>query len=229
MADVGDIINACRIRVGINPVAKTTAAVTADKHAMLCMGLMNNVMNEIAGAGQWPQLCSTAYVCVKTSSTYCYVTSESLPIQNIYEVALSGVRRPLDPVKFSTYLQYSRGGECNHPRKWTIVGVTGTSKNPKIGLWPTPATAFADRLHITYYTKRPIYTTQVSADIPWPQPLVEEGLYAQLLTEEAGGGESKESKSAQMSFKVMLQEELNRYDADSGDGQDTQMAVTGIN
>jgi hypothetical protein len=155
--------------------------------------------------------------------------------KNLYEIAVSGSRGALSYCNLATMNKYQRGGGTGEPRFWTVKGVD-ENRNPRWEVWPTPVTADASKEWVVTYYMRPKVQTMthlsgsavesrvcVSAEIPFDSQLVINGLYSRVLEEEGGGGASRESLACFRSFINQLQEELNRYNADSGSGEPPQL------
>jgi len=237
--DMGEILNQVRTRIGLNETIKTTAA-ASDKFGKLAQGLLNEVLQEISNAGDWQEtFTATRQPLVVSATNYGLSALHSNPsrqCKNIYEIAISGTRQPLGYKKLSELMAYQRGGTCGEPRFWTVRGVD-EQMNPRWEVWPTPATAEATKEFIvSYFMRPPTYALThlsgssvksrvvVSAAVPFDCQLVLNGLYSRCLEEEAGGGASRESTACYRTYVQQMQEELNRYNADSGNGESTQLS-----
>jgi hypothetical protein len=237
--DIGDVINSVRTRVGLNEVAKTTAALS-DKFGKAAQTLLNEVLQEISNQGDWQEMVTAvqqAIACSVTNYSLCATnTWPSNLCKNIYEIAVSATPQPLRYCNLAAMNRYQRGGSTGEPRFWTVKGVD-ENRNPRWEVWPTPATADADKKFIITYFLRPKIQTLVhlsgstvegrvvaSADCPFDSQLVINGLYTRVLEEEAGGGASRESMACYRTYTMQMQEELNRYNADSGSGEPTQLS-----
>ena len=65
--------------------------------------------------------------------------------------------------------------------------------------------------------KPPLYTISSADDeVDFPANVVIQGLYAKSLVEEAGGPATKEAMGAEMDFRLLMNEALNRWNADIG-------------
>jgi hypothetical protein len=214
-----DTVNEVRRLIGLDPVT----SLLADSHARVALRLLNFVVSKISNAGDWHEMLASATVTAQ-SSVREYELGVKHPVKGIYEVAVSGQRQPLDPLGLDRYLQYSRVGGTGIPRFFAIKGVDSQS-NPIFAVHPMPGSAQAGEFFgVTYFKKPAIYlTTDADTIIPFPANVVVAGLYAKVLEEEAGGMASKEVISAWQDFLDQMNEELNRYNADTG-GSTVQLA-----
>lgn len=214
-----DIVNEVRKLTGLNTVSR----LDADKHSLVALRMLNNVVAEISNYGDWHELIATTTV-LCSSSVNTYSLGINSVVKNIWEVAVSGQRQSLYPTELADILRFERGGGVGVPRRWTIQGVD-TKGNPKIKVHPQPgANENGQAMWIVYFLKPQLYdTTSADVQVVFPANVVIQGLYAAVLTEEAGGLFTKESLDAKESYLTLLKEELNRYNADSGAGSQIQI------
>jgi hypothetical protein len=151
------------------------------------------------------------------------------PVKNVYEIAFSGQRQALYPIDLTEYMRYTRGGGTGIPRHFTSKGVDSQG-NPKFGVYPQPGSAESGNFFGVIYFKKPkLYTTEdADTEVLFPANVVASGLYAYVLAEEAGGLATLESIPEYRRFRDQIQEEINRFNADSGSGEPVQLTPTGI-
>ena len=218
-----DIINEVRRLVGLN----TISTLTADKQARIALRLLNSVQAELSNAGDWHEMLASARV-TAVVSTREYSIGVNHPVKNVYELSFSGQRQALEPIDLSEYKRYERGGGVGPPRFFTSKGVDNQS-NPKLAVHPQPGSAESGNFFgVLYFKKPPLLTTEdADTELLFPADLLISGLYAKCLEEEAGGLVTRESIMATQDFKTQLQENLNRFNADSGSGEPIQLTPTG--
>lgn len=216
-----EAINEARRLIGLN----TVTTLTQDKQCAVHLRLLNSVVSKISNAGDWQEMFGSANVTARASVRE-YSIGVKHPVKNIFEVAVSGRPQSLDRIGLSDYLRYSRAGGVGTPTFYTIKEVDAQT-NPQFAVHPQPSSAQAGNLFgVVYYKKPPLYLhTDADQELPFAGNLVMAGLYAAVLEEEAGGVMTKESTMAAREFIEQIQEELNRYDSDSG--SDTVQLVPG--
>jgi hypothetical protein len=218
-----EVVNEVRKLIGLNEIT----SLLADKHARVALRLLNGVVSKISNAGNWQEMLGSARV-TAVVSTRVYSIGINRPVKNIFEVAISGRAQALDPIGLSDYQRYERAGGTGTPAMFAIRGID-LQTNPQFAVHPQPsADQDGNMFHVLYYKKPPLYLTcDADTEIPFAANLVISGLYASVLEEEAGGVVTRESMMAARDFETQLQEELNRYDADSG-GDTIQLTPAGI-
>jgi len=217
------LINEVRLLVGLN----TIKTLGADKAARVALRMLNEVISEMASAGDWHELLASANV-TAVVSTREYGVGVKHPIHHIHEIAISGRAQSLYPIELSKYTRYSRAGGSGTPNFFTIKGVDNQG-NPKFAVHPQPASADDGNFFGVLYFRKPklMLTCDADVEIEFPANVVMNGLYAKVLEEEAGGIVTRESMMAYQTYQQQLQEALNRYNADSGRGTDVQFVPTG--
>lgn len=218
------LINEVRLLVGLN----TVTSLTADKQARVALRLLNEVISEMANAGDWHELLASANV-TATVSVREYQMGLKQPVHHIHEISVSGRPQALFPIDLSMYLRYARAGGVGTPNFFAIKGVDNQG-NPKFAVHPQPSSAESGNVFgVVYYRKpRLLLTCDADIEVEFPANVVLNGLYAKVLEEEAGGVITRESMMAQQTYLEQRQEALNRYNADAGKGEDVQFQPTGI-
>jgi len=218
------LINEVRLLVGLN----TVTSLSADKQSRVALRLLNEVISEMANAGDWHELLGSANV-TAVVSTREYAMGLKHPVHHIHEISVSGRPKSLDPIDLSMYLRYARAGGVGTPNFFTIKGVDNQG-NPKFAVHPQPSSAQDGNFFGVIYYKKPRLMLTCDADelVEFPANVVLNGLYAKVLEEEAGGVVTRESMMAFQTYQNQLQEALNRYNADAGKGTDVQFQPTGI-
>ena len=217
------IINEVRLLVGLN----TVTSLTADKQSRTALRFLNEVISEMANAGDWHELLASANV-TAVVSTREYQLGLKVPVHHIHEIAVSGRAQSLYPIELSKYARYARAGGVGTPNFFTIKGVDSQG-NPKFAVHPQPGSAEDGNFFGVLYYKKPrlMLTCDADIEIEFPANVVINGLYAKVLEEEAGGMATRESMMAYQTYQNQLQEALNRYNADAGKGTDVQLKPVG--
>lgn len=209
-----DVVNQVRVLLHYNQVTRLDQDSYCDVH----LRLLNNTVDEISNYGDWQELYGVASVTVQ-SSVFDYQLGLNVPIQRIYEVALSGVAQSLYFITIEEYNQRHRSirTAVGTPRMWTIRGADQFG-NPKFSVFQTPGPSDATNVfQVTYYEK-PGFYDKTSADdiIPFPGNVCIAGLYAAALVEESGGQLTKESMDAYAHFQSLMERAQQRHTTDSG-------------
>ena len=218
------LINEVRLLIGLN----TITSLTTDKQARVALRLLNEVISEMANAGDWHELLGSANVTAVVSVRE-YGLGLKHPVHHIHEIAVSGRPQSLYPIELSKYTRYARAGGVGTPNFFTIKGVDSQG-NPKFAVHPQPSSAESGNFFGVLYYKKPrlFLTCDADIEIEFPANVVVNGLYAKMLEEEAGGVVTRESMMAYQTYQAQLQEALNRYNADAGKGTDIQFQPVGI-
>lgn len=215
LLSVLETVNEVRKLIGYD----TVSTLDEDENSLILLRHLNIVMAQISDFGDWHEMLASASIIAKTSVQVYTLASAKVyhPVQRIYEVAYHTDRQSLYPITLELYNQYRRGGGTGHPRFLTIRGVDNQG-NPRIAVHPQPGSVQnGNPFHVMYYRKPRLYNTTSMDDlIPFPANLVIQGLYSKALTEEAGGTVTKESLAAEYEFRELMQESLNRFNADTG-------------
>ena len=217
-------INEVRLLLGLN----TVTSLTADKQSRVALRFLNEVVSELANAGDWQELLACANV-TATVSVREYQLGLKHPVHHVHEVAISGRPVALHPIDLSMYLRYARAGGVGTPTFFTTKGVDNQG-NPKFAVHPQPSSAQDGNVFgVTYYKKPKLYLTcDADVEIEFPANVVIAGLYAKQLEEEAGGMMTRESINAFQTYQQQMQEALNRFTNDAGKGEDVQLQPRGI-
>lgn len=210
-----EVVNEVRKLIGLNEAT----SLTTDKQSRTALTLLNRVVSIISNSGNWHEMLGSAAVTALVSVRE-YSLGVNFPIKNIFEISISGRAQALDPIDLSDYMRFQRGGGVGLPSFFTIKGVDQQT-NPKFAVHPQPSSAETGNFFgVLYYKKPPMYlTSDADTEIPFAANLVITGLYGAVLIEESGGTLSKESLMEYRDFADQLQEELNRYNADSGNDE----------
>ena len=210
-----EIINTVRLRQGLLGVS----SFDADSHTNLLLRLLNEVIEEITDAGDWPQLLREHTVTLATSVVRYAITPASGNVKNILDIGYANRSYPLQWISVEEMRQLRRGSRTSTgaPIFAAIVGMSGS--DPLIDVHPMPVTADVTTMDVTFY-KMPRLT--VTADstagyVPvWPASLLVQGLYAKALMDENDGLPTPEYLGAYQEFQRMLAEVLNRLGSDTG-------------
>lgn len=212
-----EIINVVQIRLGLN----ATAAVDSTKQSTMLLELLNDVIEETSNFGDWPQMFREVLVTAQ-SSVGSYEVAASANVKNVVEIAWGTDPGPLEVRTIEDLRRLQRISSYGTPRQFAIVGVSGV--NPLFRTYPVPTTA--KTFDVWFYKKPRTYTTSDGAVVPsFPAKVLEKGLYAKALLEEAGGEPTKQSDMAYQEFFSVVKEEHNRFTSDTG--TDLYLSPTG--
>lgn len=211
-----DLINEVRRKLGYNPV--TTLNQDAQSRAMV--EFLNDVVSEVADYGNWQEMLETYEVSV-LSSVMEYVVSATNIVHNIREVSFEGQvaelrRRPLEDLWRWQRIN-AQGGGRGVPRQYAINGVSETTGQPIISVYPVPSSAQAGyKLKFRYYRKPELYTTSTTATnlVPFPSRMISKGLQAAAYEDETAL--QQDYAIARSMFEKMMEETYNRYNGDTG-------------
>lgn len=217
-----EVVNEVRKLIGLNEAT----SLTSDKQSRTALTLLNRVVSIISNAGDWQEMLGSAKVTASVSTRE-YSVGVNFPIKNIFEISVSGRPQALHRVSLTDYMRYQRAGGVGTPNFFAIKGIDNQT-NPRFAVHPQPSSAQDGNFFgVLYYKKPPVYlTSDADTEIPFAANLVITGLYGAVLIEEAGGTLSQESLMEFRDFASQIQEELNRFDADSG-SDETQLVPGG--
>lgn len=207
-----EIINEVRRLLGYNPVT----TVDADKHALILLRLLNVVCKRISDVGDFQEMQrTTAVTAISLAAVYTIDTTE--PMKRIYEISFSTDKQALYPIDLQTYNQYSRSGSYGRPRFFCLKGVDSRG-NPNFQPYSIPASAQAGyTFSVEYFIEPRLYDTSSGDDeVVFRANTVIQGLYARALEDESGGISTKERTGAERDFMMMVNEDLNLFNADTG-------------
>lgn len=211
-------VNEVQRKLGVN-----TTSVLTGKHASLLVDLLNDTLDEISDAGDWPQMFREIVVTAQSSvGTYEIETADDHPWKNVYEINWGSQVPPLEVRDIQDIRRLQRVGGFGTPRHFAIVDVSGIAIRFRTYPVVNQATIDAESsavFTIAGYVKLPLYdtgTTAASTTIEFPSRVVVQGLYARALLEEAGGEATKQSDIAYSTYERMRQEALNRLTVDTG-------------
>lgn len=206
------IINEVRGLLGFNTVEN----LDDDKHALVLLRLLNTTIAEISDFGDWQEMYTEIEITAQTS-VQTYELGIFHPLKNIYEISFHNDGQALYPETKETINRYVRNGGTGRPRFFTLKYVDNQG-NPKFTVHPQPGTNENGlTFTVCYFKKPPLYTISSADDeVDFPANVVIQGLYAKSLVEEAGGPATKEAMGAEMDFRLLMNEALNRWNADVG-------------
>ena len=210
-----EIVNEVQRRLGI-PI---TSTLTASKHATMLLGLLNQVIDEIADGGDWMELFAETTVLASSSvGTYSVNPSNGNIVKNLYEVSFHTDVSPMEVREIQEIRRLQRTAGHGKPRQLAVVGVDNATGNPRFRTYPVPGSAQNNQeFKVAYFRKPPILSTNDASDEPpFPAQLLIQGLYSKALLEENGGEPTDQFRMALAEFERMKQEALNRYTADTG-------------
>lgn len=214
-------INEVQRKLGVNAAANLTET----KLTTVLLDLLNDVIDEISDAGDWPQMFREIKVTATSSvGIYKIQTTDDHPWKNVYEIVWGDDVAHLEVRTIEDIRRLQRLVSFGTPRQFAIVGVSGI--NPLFRVYPIPnATAITAEtsaggvFDIAGYVKPPIYDTSASAaatTVEFPSRMVVQGLYAKALLEENGGEPTPEYQTAYQEYFRMRAEALNRFTTDTG-------------
>ena len=209
------IVNEVQRRLGVN----LTASVASSRHSLTLLRLLNDVIDDLADAGDWQELYQEVTVTAQSSvSRYLVEASGGGLVRSINEVAFDVDVAPLVPRSPDEMRRLLRQSSFGRPRHFAVIGVDASSANPVMSVSPIPAANEAgDLFNITIFTKPNLLTTSDDATVPvFPANLLIQGLYAKALLDENGGEQSQEFATAFAEFQRMKREALNRFNSDTG-------------
>ncbi|HSN23802.1 MAG TPA: hypothetical protein VLS45_06490 [Methylomicrobium sp.] len=212
-----EIINNCFRRLGLDPVS----AIDSTRMSNMALGLVNDVLDDLAGYGDWQEAYREVVVtCAASVNRYkvAAVSATTESVKNILGVYFGNQTVPLNPVTLMEIVQFTRATAHGTPRHFCIQGVSGA--DPLIRVYPTPATTatgpFSFMAH--YYAKHRVLVTADASVVPmYNAKLVEQGLYVKLLLEEAAGEPNPIVQINLAEYEQKKKEEMNRFTYDTGD------------
>ena len=212
-----EILNRVRLKQGLLGVANFES----DSHTNLLMNLLNEVIEEITDAGDWPQLIRQQDVTITSSVTRYTFTPTSGNVKNIYDIGYANRSYPLQWISIEEMRQLRRGSRASTgaPIFACIMGMSGS--DPYFDVHPMPITADVTTMDVTYYKMPRLTVTadSTSGYVPvWPGSLLVQGLFAKALLDENDGVQTPEYQGAYQEFRRMLEEVYNRLTADTGPG-----------
>ena len=203
-----EIVNVVQRKLAVN----VTSSLTETIQANLLLDLLNDVIDEVSDMGDWQQMFREVEV-TAISSVGTYEIKASAQVKNIYEIVWDSDVAPLEVLDIQDIRRLQRLASHGTPRQFAVVGVSGA--NPLIRVHPIPTTAAT--FDTAFYKKPRYYTTDDGAIVPgFPAKVLEKGLYAKALLEEAGGEPTEQSKTAYAEYARVRSEALNRFTADTG-------------
>lgn len=212
-----EIVNRVRLKQGLLGVANFES----DSHTNLLLNLLNEVIEEVTDAGDWPQLLRDHTITAQSSVDQYLVSSVSASsnIKNISEVSWGNRSYPLQWVTIEELRQLRRGSRSSTgaPIFAAIAGMSGS--DPFFRVHPVPITADVTTMSVAFYKMPRLTVTadSTAAYIPvWPGSLLVQGLYAKALLDENDGVKTPEYMGAYQEFSRMLAEVSNRLGADTG-------------
>lgn len=210
-----EIINAVRLRQSLLGVSNFEA----DSHTNLLLRLLNEVIEEVTDAGDWPQLYREHDITITSSVTRYVVTPSSGNVKNIRDIGYANRSYPLQWISVEEMRQLRRGSRASTgaPIFAAIMGMSGS--DPFFDVHPMPITADVTTMSVAYYKMPRLTVTadSTSGYVPvWPASLLIQGLYAKALLDENDGLKTPEYLGAYEEYQRMLTEVMNRLGADTG-------------
>ena len=189
------------------------------KLTTVLLDFLNDVLDEVSDAGDWPQMFREVTVTAQ-SSVGAYEVAVSSQVKSIYEIHFGSQVAPLENRKIEDLRRLQRLASYGQPRQFAVTDVSGA--NPKFRVYPIPGSnevTNGDTFDIAYY-KKPRLITTASADtsvVPaFLSRMLVQGVYAKALAEEAGGEPTNQSNLAFQEYARMRREALNRFTSDTG-------------
>lgn len=215
-----EIINNCFSRLGLNAVS----SLSDTRLSVLALNLINDVLADLATYGDWQEAYRTVVVTAQTS-TYRYEVSVTAAataevVRSIHTVFFGEQTQFMFPRPVQEMQRWIRSSARGTPRHFAIIGVNGA--NPVIHVYPEPVTAGTEPFAFTVnmFAKHRIMVTADASIVPmYNARLVELGLYARLLLEEAGGEPTPQFQAATVEYERLKAEELNRFNYDTGESE----------
>lgn len=210
-----EIINIVQRKMGIS----ASTSLTDTLFTQTLLELLNEVVADLAGDGERPELYFAVPVTAQTSVFDYAVDPPGGLVHHIYEISQSARGpAPLTPVNLSEINLLNR--ITNSPgvsNQWHIVSAN-SSGQPVVRVFPTPGLAQNGDLFTVYgFLKPPIYTTSDANVIPvFPANVLWQGLHARALLEENGGEPTREYQVSLAMYEKAKQQDLNRFTVDNG-------------
>lgn len=210
-----EIINAVEKKLGLN----ASASLTASTFTEVLLGLLNEVVDELADDGNWLEQRGTVTVTAASSVREYAIPSDSsaYAIHSIYEVVVSGRVSPLQPRSYSVIKQLSRNNSFGKPNQWAPVSVNA-SADPVIEVFPCPGSAEAGNLFTVHILKKPrLYTTSDASVVPpFPAMTLIGGLHSRAQLEESGQEPTGQGRATFQLHERQKGQAINRYTTDTG-------------
>lgn len=215
-----EIMNNCFTRLSLDAVS----AISETRMSNLALTLINDVLADLAGYGDWQEAIREVVVTAATSTNRFKVevtaNASAEVVKNVLALNFGHQTQTLMPQPLLELRRWIRASSVGTPRHFAIIGTSAA--NPVIVVYPEPVTAAGEpfEFQAVFYSKHRILVTADAAVVPmYNARLVEQGLYAKLLTEESGGEPTAQSTLATAEYERLKQEELNRFNYDTGDNE----------
>lgn len=214
------IINNCLARLALDAVG----TVDATRMSNLALTLVNDVLADLSGYGDWQEALREVVVTAATSTNRFKVqvtaNASAEIVKNILALNFGHQTQHLMPQSILNLRRWIRTSTVGTPRHFAVVGTSAA--NPIIMVYPEPVTAAGEpfQFQSLFYAKHRILVTADNSVVPlYNAKLVEQGLYVKLLLEEAGGEANPQVQAALAEYERMKREELNRFNYDTGDDE----------
>lgn len=200
---------------------RATSTTTDTAQARVFVDYLNDVIEEISDRGDWVQLRSSVDLSAVTDQAVYEIpiSGSTESIHHLHEVRVSGRTPPLDWFNdVSEFRQMTSLASRGKPVRAAVVAEDSRG-NPTIGLWPTPG-ANEDGLRTTvhFYLKPRRYVAGAddAETLALPGRILVQGLLAKALLDESGGAETPHYLAAFKLYQNMVDQSLNRFNADTG-------------
>lgn len=205
------LVNRVQRKLGLT----TTASLTTTRHATVLLDLLNEVVSEVADAGDWNEMFREVdTTAVSSTADYEVNVSAAVVIHHIHEIRYNTQTSPMFLRSIEDIRRLDRPRRYGESRHFAIVGA-GSAGNPIFRVSPVPTTAVP--YHVAYYEKPVLYaTTDTNTRIPFPADVLFQGLYAKALLEENEGVETPQFGKAYKEYERMRERALARHTSDTG-------------
>jgi hypothetical protein len=212
------VVNEVQRRLGLTPTSSTSS----NGHATVLVGLLNDVLDDIADDGDWVEMEASANVTAVSGQAAYEIPQASAQqvVKSIDEIRISGRAPALDWFfDISEYRQLASLNTTGMPNRAVVDGIDANG-NPTFAVWPRPGASQDGNLFFVYFrVKPPIYIagTDDATQVPFPSRMVIQGLHAMAILDENGGSPTPDYQIELAKYERMKRQARNRFTSDTGD------------
>src|SRR5574338_276347 len=161
-----EIINNCFTRLSLNAIS----AIDQTRMGNLALDLLNDVLAELAGYGDWQEAIRELEVACTTSTNRFKVeltaAATAEVVKNIFLVHFGHQTQHLMPQSIPDMRRWIRSSARGTPRHFAIIGVSAA--NPIMYVYPEPTTAANEpfEFQVMLYAKHRILVTADASIVP---------------------------------------------------------------